>query len=203
MVIALFRHGLTEENEKHAYIGWKDSPLSKTGKRQLAKKQASKQYEQVFSSDLLRAKQTAASLFPNGEIKASACFREIHFGEWEGQTYEQLKNSPIYCKWLEEPFATTPPNGENFAVFAKRVEKGWGLLIEASRSSERIALVAHGGVIRYLLQSYGPFGKGFFDYSVAVESGFILVWNDMEAFRRRERCTLLQEEALLAKETGH
>ena len=28
MVVALFRHGITEENKRHAYLGWTDAPLS-------------------------------------------------------------------------------------------------------------------------------------------------------------------------------
>ena len=27
VVVALFRHGLTEENKRKAYIGWTDSPI--------------------------------------------------------------------------------------------------------------------------------------------------------------------------------
>lgn len=203
MVIALFRHGLTKENERHAYIGWQDSPLSEKGRNQLSKKKANNQYNQIFSSDLLRAKQTAAIIFPDREVTTTSLFRELHFGEWEGKTYEQLKNDHIYYEWIHDPFVVAPPNGERFTDFAKRVEKGWDLLIKASEGSESIAVVVHGGVIRYLLKNYGPSNKGFFDYPVAIESGFLLVWNDVDAFRRRKRCTLLQEEILMEKENGH
>ena len=27
MVVALFRHGITEENKRKAYIGWRDAPI--------------------------------------------------------------------------------------------------------------------------------------------------------------------------------
>ncbi|PKG23701.1 histidine phosphatase family protein [Niallia nealsonii] len=204
MVVALFRHGLTKENEQRAYIGWLDSPLSEKGRYQLMNKKVNKQYDQIFSSDLLRAKQTVTSIFPNRKAITTSMFREMHFGEWEGKTYEQLKNDQVYCEWISNPFAIQPPNGESFTDFAKRVEKGWDLLIEASESAEKAAVVAHGGVIRYLLQCYGPdVNKGFFENSVETESGFELIWNDMDQFRRRKRCTSLQEAALMEKGNGH
>ncbi|GKU84658.1 histidine phosphatase family protein [Niallia sp. NCCP-28] len=202
MVVALFRHGLTKENEQKAYIGWLDSPLSEKGRNHLMNKKANKQYNQIFSSDLLRAKQTAAIIFPNRKVTTTSMFREMHFGEWEGKTYEQLKNDQVYCEWISNPFAIQPPNGENFSDFAKRVEKGWDLLIEASERADKAAIVAHGGVIRYLLQCYGSDSKGFFDYSVDVESGFELVWNNQEDFRGRKRCTSLREETLMEKGNG-
>jgi alpha-ribazole phosphatase len=204
MVIALFRHGLTKENEKKAYIGWQDSPLSEKGIKQLKEKSfCPNMYEQLFSSDLLRAKQSADFLFPFQEKTESFFFRELNFGDWEGKTYHQLKENGWYRKWMDDPFTIAPPNGESFPDFAERVEKGWQMLMDASHDSQKLAVVTHGGVIRYLLHRYSKEEKGFFDYNVAIESGFELMWEDINCFRRRERCTLLQEAALTEKRNGH
>ncbi|MGP7819096.1 histidine phosphatase family protein [Niallia sp. 01092] len=203
MVITLFRHGLTKENENKAYIGWMDSPLSEKGICQLkAKRLDANHYDQLFSSDLLRAKQSASYLFPDQEIIESSCFRELNFGNWEGKTYEQLKENTSYRNWIDHPFTITPPNGESFPDFTKRIETGWQMLINQSKAEQKIAVMTHGGVIRYLLHRYGKEKNGFFDYTVAVESGFTLIWDDIDSFRRRERCTLLQEAALMEKRDG-
>ena len=37
VVVALFRHGLTEENKRKAYIGWTDSPILEDARVELAK----------------------------------------------------------------------------------------------------------------------------------------------------------------------
>ena len=35
VAISLFRHGLTEANKRHAYLGWTDSPLCPIEKAKL------------------------------------------------------------------------------------------------------------------------------------------------------------------------
>ena len=64
VVIALFRHGLTEENKRKAYLGWNDSPLCPESKRI----GTSKRYEHYFSSDLQRCISTVKLLFPNKNL---------------------------------------------------------------------------------------------------------------------------------------
>lgn len=203
MVIALFRHGLTEENEKRAYIGWQDSPLSNNGVRQLLNNgPCIKAYEKIISSDLSRAKQTAAILFPSVGREEHASFREIDFGDWDGKTYDELRTEPLYCQWLESPMLVTPPNGESFPIFVERVEAGWEKLIHEEGLS-KIAVITHGGVIRYLLYKYGAEKKGFWDYSLSPGAGIELIWESKESFRRKERCTLLQEGIFTERKNGH
>jgi len=203
MVIALFRHGLTAENERKAYIGWTDAPLSENGRNKLYEKgRPVSKYDWICTSDLLRAKETAVCLFPEKSLRSTSYFREINFGNWEGQTYEQLKGLPDYCKWLNAPFAVSATNGESFKEMAERVDKGWDSLMEQSGQSNRIAVVTHGGVIRYLLSKYGVTEKIFWDYTILPGEGIELIWSNKESFRRKERCTLLQEVAFTGRKAG-
>lgn len=203
MVIALFRHGLTAENERKAYIGWLDAPLSENGKADLYEKgRPVSKYESISTSDLLRAKETATYWFPEQSIYSTSNFREINFGEWEGKTYDQLKELPDYCKWLNAPFTVSATNGESYKEFVMRVDTGWNLLMEQSKKSDRMAVVTHGGVIRYLLSKYGVTEKEFWDYSISPGEGIELIWSNKERFRRKERCTLLQEVAFTGKKAG-
>lgn len=203
LVIALFRHGLTKENEQRKYIGWLDSHLCRSGVEELRKKQLTvPPYQKLYTSDLKRAQQTAALLFPNQFVTITDHFREMNFGDWEGNTYEQLKDDTAYQNWLNEPFVKVPKNGESFSRFSKRVEQGWQTLIEESKNVDRLAVITHGGVIRYLLSHYGPEEKGFWEYSINHGQGIELIWEKKDSFRRRQRCTLLQEVIFTEKNRG-
>ncbi|MFP3719056.1 histidine phosphatase family protein [Niallia circulans] len=203
MVIALLRHGLTAANERKAYIGWTDAPLSGKGRNMLYEKgRPVSKYDWISTSDLLRTKETAAYWFPEQILHSVSAFREINFGDWEGKTYEQLKELPEYCKWLNAPFTNAPTNGESFAELIERVDRGWNHLIKQSTRNNRMAVVTHGGVIRYLLSKYGVTERDFWDYTISPGEGIELIWSHKESFRRKERCTLLQEVAFTGKKVG-
>ncbi|UII56189.1 histidine phosphatase family protein [Cytobacillus spongiae] len=200
VAIALFRHGITEDNERHAYLGWKDAPLS-DGQRWQAH---SKAYEKIYSSDLIRCVDTVRALFPKQEIQCLKQLRELNFGDWDGQTYEELKDVEEYQAWLGKPFETAIPNGESYAAFSKRVEEGWDTIVHELVLSKRskVAICTHGGVIRYLLTALGNEEKSFWEWRVPFGEGYELIWDSMEQLRRGERCTLLLEVPLTEKQHG-
>ncbi|WP_230127796.1 histidine phosphatase family protein [Bacillus sp. CECT 9360] len=201
LVITLFRHGLTVANERKAYLGWSDSPLSRKGKAQLCPLVMDAPL--VFSSDLKRCTDTAAILFPEKPVQQIKEFRELHFGEWEGKTYEDLLEDRDYKKWLEDPLAVIPPNGEGFDQFADRVQRGWKSVKEqmAEQGIKRAAIVTHGGVIRYLLMKYAPVEKPFWEWGIPHGNGWEMNFHT-EDFRRDGRCTLLREALITANPSG-
>lgn len=205
VVIALFRHGLTADNEKRAYAGWLDSPLSVNGKKQLYETSGrTPGYQMLFTSDLTRCVETSKYLFPNGKPLLLPEFRELHFGKWEGKTHANLENDEHYQQWLEHPFTTIPPDGESFSDFTKRVDEGWKKVMEEMSSSieTRVSIVTHGGVIRYLLSRFAPVKKDFWDWEISNGNGYEMVFTNFEALRRGERCTLLQAVPLTENPHG-
>jgi alpha-ribazole phosphatase len=201
VVIALFRHGLTEDNKKKAYLGWTDSPLCQEEKKKLAKLPAS--YSLLFSSDLGRCMETSRLLFPLLEPEQLSDLREMHFGEWEGKLYGDLEGDPLYQNWLSHPFAAKIPGGESYPAFTKRVERGWSKIAGrmADSGANRSAIMTHGGVIRHLLTRYAPDKKDFWDWNIAHGEGYELVWEE-DNWRRGERCTLLRAVPSMGKENG-
>ena len=199
VVIALFRHGLTEENKRKAYLGWNDSPLCVVS----ANLSTSNRYDLYFSSDLIRCITTANLLFPNNDLNLLSHLREMNFGQWEGKTYEDLKELLLYQRWLSDPLSYSPPGGESFEEFTQRVQKGWEKLTGEilSGNNERCAIITHGGVIRYLLSKFAPGKNDFWSWQAPHEQGYELIF-EREALRRGERCTLLREVPLTAKENG-
>jgi alpha-ribazole phosphatase len=199
VVIALFRHGVTEENKRKAYLGWNDSPLCLESKAI----STTKRYERYFSSDLQRCVCTAGMLFPNTSPYLLKELREMNFGKWEGKTYNELKENGLYRQWLSDPVNHCPPEGESFHKFTKRVQAGWDKITHEVLSSrlQRCAVITHGGVIRYLLSKFAPEQKEFWSWQAKHDQGYELIF-DRQAIRRGERCTLLLEEPLTAKEHG-
>lgn len=201
MVITLFRHGLTEENTRQAYLGWNDSPLLLEEKERLSKLQI--RDEMVFSSDLGRCLATAAILFPRKTPEIIRELRELHFGEWEGKTYSELVQDVLYEQWLNDFYSVRPPEGESFQEFAQRVNDGWEKVKNAleENNQTRATIITHGGVIKYLLSQIAPEEKEFHDWKVPHGNGFELKWNK-DGWRRGERCISLQEVPLMANPNG-
>ncbi len=205
VVVALFRHGLTEENKRKAYIGWTDSPILEDARVELAKcAMQPSPYEAIVTSDLKRCWQTAQVLFPDQDLLAFPEFREMDFGQWEGKTYGELAGDPHYEEWIHNHFTSEPPEGEGYFTFAERVEKGWEVVISMMLEGElnRTAIVTHGGVIRYLLSKHSHEKREFWEWKVPHGNGFELVWSSKEAFRRGDRCNLLRAVPLMENPAG-
>lgn len=199
VAIALFRHGMTIENERQAYLGWSDSPL--VADQLLPEIQDC--FEHIYTSDLGRCRETAKVLFPKKMPEVLPDLREIHFGDWEGKTYEQLKYEDSYKKWLSRPFKESPPNGESFDDFTCRVKNAWEKISRnvIEHQTQSAAVVTHGGVIRYLLTQYAPEDRDFWDWRIPYGRGYQLTWS-REGLRRKERCISLQEVPLMANQSG-
>ena len=173
-VIHLIRHGAIDETLSGKYIGTTDPPLSDKGKLALKKLAFTHVYPQppvVFSSPLRRCTQTCAVLFPERKPLVIANLSECNFGEWEGKTAEELKDSEDFQKWLAGDNSVKPPRGESNADFVRRVCKIFESIVEGlmKTGSTECAVVTHGGVIMTLLAVYGlPQAKPF---EWAMENG--------------------------------
>ncbi len=201
MVIALFRHALTEENKRRGYLGWSDSPLCPDESSSILP--LSRSYDLLFSSDSGRCVQTAELLFPNKERICLFELREMNFGEWEGKTYSELRGHTDYEYWLQDPWKHSPPKGESFSEFQDRVHAGWAKVMECmiADKAPRAAVMTHGGVIRLLLRDFAPIQKEFWEWGVPHGIGFELTFKK-GTVGRGGRCTSLQEVPLMAKNHG-
>jgi probable phosphoglycerate mutase len=154
--ILFLRHGETDWNVKRIIQGWKGTGLNALGKRQaeLAAKRVGRMdlgISAVLSSDLLRARQTAAALGRGLGLPVShrEDLRERCFGDWEGQSIDQvLHRFKLSRGSRKDPFlAFNPTGGETMAVFARRMQ---GFMTSALREfpGQTVAAVSHGGPVR-------------------------------------------------------
>lgn len=204
--ITLLRHGLTLENQQKKYVGWSDVNLAIEGRTELVR---NKQYgypdgDVFFVSDLTRCKETFKILYDHKEeVKYSADFREMNFGEWELKTYEQLKDNYHYVKWLENSRTEPIPAGEYFFDFEKRVLKGWSQVVLSMLNPfvQNVIIISHGGPIRLLLERFAPENKEFWEWQVEHGTGYKLT-TTIERLRGDERCISLQEVPFKEKGGG-
>ncbi|MFE8702987.1 histidine phosphatase family protein [Cytobacillus sp. FJAT-54145] len=203
MVITLFRHGVTEENKRKAYLGWNDSPLCGEEKKRLASLHLTEEYDLFFSSDLERCLATLRLLEPKVDPIIVPEFREMCFGEFEGKTYHDLKENVQYKSWLEDWLSYSPPGGESYEAFSARIISGWNRILDIllEKQARGAFIMTHGGVIKYLLTRFAPEEKNFWEWSTPHGNGFELTF-DLSGIRRGDRCTLLRVVPLTEKETG-
>lgn len=157
--MVLVRHGYTQWNKEHRYLGSTDLPLVPGEAERLEKLQTQPLlgggFRSVYCSDLRRCRETLAALVPHLIPQAvyDSRLREMNFGAWEGCMYDHLKDDPLYRSWIDNPGSATPPQGEAWTQFAARVDHFWTQLQREAEAPAvpRILLVTHGGVIRQLL----------------------------------------------------
>lgn len=174
--VYLIRHGETAGNLEKRYIGKTDESLCTEGKENILNRISQNKYsdvEKVFSSPMIRCKETANLIFDSKELCLIPDFSEIDFGDFEGFNYKELSNNPDYIKWIESNGTLPFPNGESREDFISRSVKGFKQVLENAESAKSIALVIHGGTIMAILSSF--YDGDYFDYQVSNGEGYCCI----------------------------
>lgn len=154
--IHLIRHGMTDANLEGRYIGCRtDLPLSPEGFNELRILKERVNYpeaELIYSSPLLRCRQTAAVLYPELGLKIVENLREYDFGEFEGKTASELECHPDFLPWTSGQISA-PPDGEDNSEFVKRICVGLNQIVSdmLTEGNTQAAVIMHGGAIMTLL----------------------------------------------------
>jgi 2,3-bisphosphoglycerate-dependent phosphoglycerate mutase len=151
--ILAIRHGETAWNVDGRMQGHLDIPLNDTGRWQahrLALAVSEESIAAIYSSDLLRALQTAESVAAGSgqKIEIEVDLRERCFGKFEGLTFREIDERwPAEAeRWRLRDPDFTPEGGESLRVFYARCVDAITRLA-AAHPGQTIALVAHGGVM--------------------------------------------------------
>lgn len=155
--LLIVRHGMTQWNLENRYQGFSDPSLNHWGEQQafrLAELLAGEEIAALYTSDLLRAWQTAKTI--EGRIAKSLFvdprLREMNFGRWEGKTFDEVRSEEpqLLSAWLSQPQSSTPPEGERFSHLTRRVRSVFAELCELYPEG-RIAIVTHAGPMGILI----------------------------------------------------
>ncbi len=161
----IVRHGETDFNVQKKMQGRLDIPLNATGHQQakkLATRFADLYLDAIYSSDLIRARETAATVakMKKLEIKLSELLRERNFGEAEGRSLvedEELKK-------LLDAFGTLSPDTQWHSRLVSDSETNAEIVgrtftyiraLALQHLGQHVLIVTHGGVMMTLLSHLG------------------------------------------------
>ncbi|WP_296259565.1 MULTISPECIES: histidine phosphatase family protein [unclassified Pseudomonas] len=183
MRLYVVRHGQTQANAEHRYLGALDPELTETGREQAAalRLELPDSIDSIVVSPLLRARQTAEILNYrlNMPVQLLDAFRERNVGVFEGLTqdeahqfYPQLWRQNITRQW-----DIGPPQGESISQVVTRIHQGLTTLVAAS-AAHNLLLVGHGFVAKTIRALARQDFSDFFDWQLG--NGHWLVLDNIE-----------------------
>ena len=177
--IHLIRTGSTSDGMWKRYVGQSDVPLCQQGIENLEALKEDYQYplvEQIYSSPLSRCTETAAIIYPDKNVVLVDDLMDMHLGEFEGKSFDELRNSAAFNNWIKNSFEHTPPGGEQTVDFTERIIHAISdIFAEMMQDQLRsVAVVTHGGVIMTLLAAIGLPKLPIHQWSVQNGSGYTI-----------------------------
>lgn len=139
------RHGPTHAR---AMVGWSDVPADLSDTARLERLAAHLPAEAVvISSDLVRATATADAIAgPRQRLAHDSDLREIHFGAWELQPFDQILDKDHLRAFWEQPGDVSAPGGESWHDVTARIDRAIARVLAAHPGRDIVA-VAHMGAI--------------------------------------------------------
>lgn len=184
--LVCIRHGATEANKEHRYLGKTNEGLSKEGIKELQMLKDAGRYpkvEYLFSSPMKRCIETAKILYPDREPIVIPDWEEMDFGAFEGKNYIELQKDKRYQAWIDSNGILPFPEGECREAFVGRCRQGFyrmqaqllelicNSVNESQNQVMRVGMIVHGGTVMALLSSFC--GGEYFDYQVANGKGYV------------------------------
>lgn len=164
-LLFVFRHGETDWNREGRLQGSTDVPLNATGRAQaeaLAQKLVSERIECVLSSDLLRARTTAAIVAESCGVPVfrDAGLRETRVGAAEGLLWEEARarfGLELTERWFTDDEVAFPggESGRETRLRGLAALRRFAL----AEPYRRIAVSTHGAMIRQLMRYALPPGS--------------------------------------------
>lgn len=155
--LILIRHGETDWNRELRFQGQVDVPLNPTGHeqaRRVAVRLAAERVQPLVSSDLIRARQTAAAVAAHGnpvqplEPVLEAGLREQNFGVVDGMRVADIRqqHAEAWAQWVRFDADYAFAGGESTRQFHARVMAAVQALARR-HPRQTLVVVTHGGVL--------------------------------------------------------
>ena len=199
MEILLLRHGKTSGNLQRRYVGRTDEPLCPEGRAELEalfqEKFADPEDEvgaflrmsygkkglSCFASPMCRCVQSFEILsrflaLEDAKLTTLPDLREMDFGKFEYNNYEELKDKVEYQKFIDTNGLSGFPEGEDLSAFKFRCIKSFQALIHRyiKQNIGQAIGVVHGGTIMALMEAFAPQRRDYFSWQVGNGQGYVL-----------------------------
>jgi len=152
MKITFVRHAEVIEKYQGKYNGHIDIPLSQNGKKQakeLAKKLQHINFDKIYCSDLLRAKQTLEAFSYDKEPTYTNRLREKSWGKDEGKSFDEIQAQGI--KYINFQQWITALDGEDIYRYKEKIKEYFYETILLKNECKNILIITHSGVIKTLI----------------------------------------------------
>lgn len=152
-MIYLMRHGADPSDR---YGGWSTYGLTEEGRMQVhnAKRNlCNKGITQIYSSDLIRAKETAEIVADELSLNVTYLpqFRESNNGLLAGMLKTEAVEKYPGIYWSALDWTEAWPGGESPNQFFHRIQRAW-YEFKKQVGDDNVLLVSHGGVMNIILR---------------------------------------------------
>lgn len=186
-LLLLVRHAETVDNVAQRLSGWTDSDLSERGEAQVRLladhfNRAHGHAAALYASPLIRARKTAEAIGAlTGHVPIfDPDLREMHFGEVDGRTLDEVRASHAQLLAGDEDPALDDfgwPGGETRGQFVARSVAVMDR-IAAAHPGQHVAIVTHGGIIStFLAIVHGQTGADWRNWLVGNASLTEIAWD--------------------------
>ncbi len=178
MLVYVIRHGQSETNASGVRAGQTDIKLTAQGyedARRSGEKLKGITFDRVFSSDLIRAVETARTALPGIEPEQRKELREINVGRVAGYTNAECAQifGPSWSEYLKN-HDYSPYGGENEQQIMDRVFSFMEYLESIEKDCSNVAIFCHGGSIRCIMRYALGFPIGW--RRIRTDNGCITVF---------------------------
>lgn len=154
-VLYIVRHGESIGNRLKRLLGHTDLGLTELGLSQASATAEALSHidcAKIYSSDLLRAMQTALphAALRGIEVIPESELREIYLGEWEDRSVEEViteYGEKFTVEWREQFGIFSAPGGESVPALAERIHSAL-IKIARENSGKTIFVATHAAAIR-------------------------------------------------------
>lgn len=182
MNLILIRHGETDWNRIGRCQGVADIVLNENGKRQareVAHSLKDHDISAVYSSDLIRAHETARHIADHHglTVRLEPGLQEMNQGDLEGLSFPDIRDqyAEVLKQWRESPETLRLPSGESLVEVQNRA---WEVFekVHDAHIGETVVAVSHNLTIITLLCKISGVGlKGFRDFHIEATSKNIVI----------------------------
>lgn len=182
--LVFIRHASTVANENGLLCGSMETDIIEKGKLEInclkdkiekLKKEEGWKFSKIYVSESKRTEETVKDI-ENLEIIKIKDLGEIDFGDFEGKTFEWIKNEypKEYDKLCTEGFDYRYLNGENAIEAYEKNKRAIEYILEDMEDDSTAIICAHSGSIRNIL-SYMLCGKLENHWNFKIENAKITV----------------------------